>query len=210
MCSARNSLAAIDGGGQAPIITDASGQAQTDGVGEEVGVESAGPGFADHEAHVRVSLGEAFGHLGGGDGRSHPGRGDEEDMMAAPGPLGRGMAGKVDDDEVEGLTGRGEEVVEDVRVEVDGVVPTPGQQSESVVAGQRIGQGGGAQLSAGGAEVGPAGSGDLLGSEDEVEAAAERIGVDEHGAVIGTGPSGERTGEDGGSGTAASDRKSVV
>ena len=122
--SARNSLAAIDGGGQAPIITDASGQAQTDGVGEEVGVESAGPGFADHEAHVRVSLGEAFGHLGGGDGRSHPGRGDEEDMMAAPGPLGRGMAGKVDDDEVEGLTGRGEEVVEDVRVEVDGVVPT--------------------------------------------------------------------------------------
>src|SRR5699024_7987452 len=88
--------------------------------------------------------------------------------------------------------------------EVDGVITAPGQQSQSIVAGQRIGQRRGAQLSAGGAEVGPAGSGDLLGSEDEVEAAAERIGVDEHGAVIGTGPSGERTGEDGGSGTAAS------
>src|SRR5699024_5181068 len=139
------------------------------------------------------------GHSG-----ADPGRGYEQHVVAAPGPLGWGVAGQVDDDEVEGLTGCGEEIVEHVRIEVDGVITAPGQQSQSIMAGQRIGQRRGAQLSAGGAEVGPAGSGDLLGSEDEVEAAAERIGVDEHGAVIGTGPSGERTGEDGGSGTAAS------
>lgn len=169
MRATRDSLAAVDGGGQAPIVADASGEAQPDGIGEEVGVEPAGPGFTDDEAHIRVGLGEPLGHLGGGDGGSDPGRGDEEDMMAAPGPLGWGVAGQIDDDEVEGLTGRGEEVVEDVRVEVDGVVSPPGQKGEAVVAGQRFGQGRGAQLSAGSTEVGPPGTGRLLGTEDEVE-----------------------------------------
>src|SRR5699024_8606036 len=85
-------------------------------------------------------MARSFGDLGGGHSGADPGRGYEQHVVAAPGPLGWGVAGQVDDDEVEGLTGCGEEIVEHVRIEVDGVITAPGQQSQSIVAGQRIGQ----------------------------------------------------------------------
>ena len=60
---AGDALTAVDGGGESAIVADAAGQTESDRVGEEVGVEAAGSGLPDDEAHIRVRVGEPFGHL---------------------------------------------------------------------------------------------------------------------------------------------------